>query len=68
MKKLLLILVLLLAVIVAAQAQPLVSTSSLKVTFIPVLVQETKNPGYEEDGVMFSPTITFKLAYKVSTE
>ncbi len=64
----LLIAAVLLLVVVAAQAQPLTATSSLKVTFTSVLIQETVADGYEEDGVMVSPTITFKLAYKVSTD
>ena len=64
----LLIAAVLLLVVVAAQAQLLTATSSLKVTFTPVLIQEIVEEGHKEAGVMVSPTITFKLAYKVSTD
>lgn len=66
MKKSLLILILFLLIVVAAQAQPLVATSSLSITFTPTLVQEIVEDGYVDGNVMVSPTITFKLAYKVN--
>lgn len=66
-KSISILLLLLVAVVVAAHAQPLVSTSSLSITFTPVLVQETVEDGHTDGNVMVSPTITFKRAYKVSS-
>ncbi len=53
---------------VAASAQPLTAISKLTITFTPVLVQETVEEGYEEGKVMYSPTIRFRMAYRVTTE
>ena len=68
MRKRLLILSLLLLVVVAARAQPLTASSSLKVTFTPVLVEETVAEGHEEGNVIYGPTVRLRWAYRVSTE
>ena len=68
MRKTLMLLIVCLLIVVAAHAQPLVSTSSLKVTFTPVLVQETVEEGHEDGNVIYGPTITFRRAYRVKTD
>ena len=62
-----LIAAMLLLVVVAAQAQPLTATSSFSITFTPVLVQETVEEGQEEGNMVYGPTVTFRWAYRVSS-
>ena len=66
-KRLLVLSLLLLIIVVAAHAQPLVATSSFSITFTPTLIQETVEEGHEDGNVIYGPTITFRRAYRVSS-
>lgn len=67
MRKRLITLIAAMLLVVTAQAQPLTTTSSFSITFTPVLIQETVEPGHEEGNMVYGPTVRLRWAYRVSS-